>query len=255
MKDTKERLDVIAIGAHPDDVEVACGGTLARLAQQGYRVGIIDLTDGEPTPHGKGTAARLAEAAAAARELGVHERVQLGLPNRQLMDTVESRIALAIQFRRLRPRIVLGFGDATPTASPDHWQARLITDAAVFYSRLSKWEDRFDDLPVHSIEQQLYFRLAFQTDTLPGHAHHISVDISSTLETKLRAVRCYKSQFDHKKGIEDRIRAAALTTGGLAGVVAAESFACVSPLVVSDLAGTLLKTGTQPKKGESERII
>ena len=71
-------LDVIAVGAHPDDVEIACGGTLAKLVRQGYRVGIIDLTDGEPTPGSPGPHVRLAEAERAAETLGVHVRVQLG---------------------------------------------------------------------------------------------------------------------------------------------------------------------------------
>ncbi|MDB4561732.1 PIG-L family deacetylase, partial [bacterium] len=97
--DLPEALDVIAVGAHPDDVEIACGGTLAKLVAQGYRVGIIDLTDGEPTPNSPGPETRLAEAQAAAVKLGVHERIQLDLPNRRLFDCFEARVALASQFR------------------------------------------------------------------------------------------------------------------------------------------------------------
>src|SRR6478735_8880575 len=97
------QLDVIAVSAHPDDVEIACGGTLARLVEQGYRVGIIDLTDGEPTPLSPGPEARLAEAKAAAEALGVHERITLKLSNRRLFDTFENRVALAIELRRFRP--------------------------------------------------------------------------------------------------------------------------------------------------------
>ena len=93
MTETFEPLDVIAVGAHPDDVEIACGGTLARLVQQGHRVGIIDLTDGEPTPLSPGPEVRLAEAQAAADVLGVHKRVILDLPNRRLFDNFESRVA------------------------------------------------------------------------------------------------------------------------------------------------------------------
>ena len=71
MADLPEPLDVIAVGAHPDDVEIGCGGTLALLAAQGFRVGIVDLTDGEPTPRSSGPEERLREAAAAAQTLGV----------------------------------------------------------------------------------------------------------------------------------------------------------------------------------------
>src|ERR1700690_4444749 len=113
-----EQLDVIAVGAHPDDVEIACGGTLAKLVKQGYRVGIVDLTDGEPTPNSPGPEARAAEAEAARKKLGVPVGVQLGLPNRRLFDTFEARVALAKVFRRYRPRLVFGFGEKTPLASP-----------------------------------------------------------------------------------------------------------------------------------------
>src|SRR5690606_3886618 len=125
------------------------------------KVGIIDLTDGEPTPLSPGPEVRLAEARAAAEALGVHVRVTLDLPNRRLFDTFEARTALAKEFRKYRPRLVIGFGDKTPGASPDHWQAMQITDAAVFYSRLTKWDEHFDGLPVHTIPSQLYFNLAF----------------------------------------------------------------------------------------------
>ena len=113
------QLDVVAVGAHPDDVEIACGGTLASLARQGYAVGIIDLTDGEPTPMSAGPEVRLAEARKAAETLGATVRVTLDLPNRCLFDTFEARIALATEFRKYRPRLVLGFGEKTPLASPD----------------------------------------------------------------------------------------------------------------------------------------
>ena len=83
-------LDLMAVGAHPDDVEIACGGTLARLARKGYAVGIVDLTDGEPTPHSPGPDVRLAEASRAAEILGVPVRVNLNLPNRRLFDSFEA---------------------------------------------------------------------------------------------------------------------------------------------------------------------
>ncbi|MFM7844390.1 MAG: PIG-L family deacetylase [Planctomycetota bacterium] len=231
-----ERLDVIAVGAHPDDVEIACGGTLAQLVRQGYRVGIIDLTDGEPTPRCPSPAVRLAEAQAAAQALGVQRRVTLELPNRRLFDCFEVRIALAAEFRRYRPRVVIGFGDKTPMASPDHWQAMQITDAAVFYSRLSKWDDYFPGLPVHHIDAQLYFRLAFEPATLGGYASHFTVDITETLELKLASVACYETQFPPEKShVFERIRGAALIAGSAAGVGAGEVFVNTRSLRTSDL--------------------
>ena len=156
-----EPLDAIAVGAHPDDVEIGCGGTLARLASQGFRVGIVDITDGEPTPRSSGPEERLAEASKAAGVLGVVHREQLGFPNRKLFDCFEVRVALAKIFRRYRPRLVLGIGDKTPMASPDHAHAMAITEAAVFYSRLTKWDDVFDHLPVHTIPNLLTYFLLF----------------------------------------------------------------------------------------------
>ena len=225
------QLDVIAVGAHPDDVEIACGGTLARLVKQGYSVGIIDLTDGEPTPMSPGPEVRLAEAKQAAAMLGAAVRVTLELPNRRLFDTFEARVLLAKEFRKYRPKIVIGFGDKTPLASPDHWQAMQITDAAVFYSRLTKWDEHFDSLPVHAIQAQLYFRLAFEPEILSGYPSNFTVDIGETLETKLASVACYATQFPPAKAhVFERIRAFALQQGQAAGFPAGELLA--SPRVL-----------------------
>ncbi len=230
------KLDVIAVGAHPDDVEIACGGALARLVQQGYQVGIIDLTDGEPTPLCPEPAVRLEEARQAAETLGVQTRVTLDLPNRRLFDSFEARVKLATEFRKYRPDLVLGFGEKTPMASPDHWQAMQITDAAIFYSRLTKWDDHFEGLPVHAISAQLYYTLAFGSLDLPPGSGHLVVDIADTLETKIAAVRCYKTQFPPVKDyLFDRIRAAAQHQGLAAGFQAGELVVSPKTLGTADL--------------------
>ena len=229
------------MGAHPDDVEIACGGTLAKLAQQGYRVAIIDLTDGEPTPRSPSPEVRLQEAQAAAKTLGVETRITMDLPNRRLFDDFENRVALAKEFRRLRPRIVIGFGAKTPMASPDHWQAMQITDAGVFYSRLTKWDEHFDHLPVHTIERQLYFKLSFEALDLGNGLSHFVVDIGDTLETKLQSVKCYQTQFPPEKAyVFDRVRGGAEYTGALAGFKAGELFFDTKTLGTADLVKTVL---------------
>lgn len=234
--DTDAPLDVIAVGAHPDDVEIACGGTLAMLARQGYRVGIVDLTDGEPTPLSPGPETRLEEARLAAAALGAARRINLGLTNRRLFDSFEARVALAKEFRRYRPKLVLGFGEKTPLASPDHWQAMQITDAAVFYSRLTKWDDHFDGLPVHTISAHLYYSLAFGALGLPEGAGHLVVDIGQTLEAKLAAIRCYQTQFPPAKAhVLERVRAFALQQGQAAGYDAGELFTSPRTLGTRDL--------------------
>jgi LmbE family N-acetylglucosaminyl deacetylase len=251
MVDQPQTLDVIAVGAHPDDVEIACGGTLAKLARQGYRVGIVDLTDGEPTPMSPGPEVRLAEAQRAAEVLGVCTRIQLGLSNRRLFDSFEARVALAIELRRYRPRLVLGFGEKTPMASPDHWQAMQITDAAIFYSRLTKWDEYFQGLPVHTVSTHLYFTLAFHSLEPPPGAGHLVAEIGDTLETKLAAVRCYQTQFPPAKAhVLERVRAMALQQGAAAGYTAGELFASPRTLGTRDLMHFLfgLAPGDEPRK-------
>lgn len=234
-------LDVIAVGAHPDDVEIGCGGTLATLAAAGYRVGIVDLTDGEPTPASSGPEERAREAAAAAAALGVAERILLDFPNRRLFDSFEVRVALAKVFRRFRPRLVLGLAEKTPLASPDHAQAVAITEAAVFYSRLTKWDDVFDHLPVHTVPALAsYFLPTGVTDVPPG-TYPLVVDITSTLEQKMAAIRCYASQFPPEKAhVFDRVRTIAEHTGMLAGCGAGELFATVRMPCTGNLLGLLV---------------
>jgi N-acetylglucosamine malate deacetylase 1 len=229
-------LDLLAVGAHPDDVEIACGGTLASLARKGYAVGIVDLTDGEPTPHSPGPEVRLAEAERAAQILGASIRLNLNLPNRRLFDSFETRIALAKVFRRLKPKVVLGFGGKTVLASPDHYQAMLITDAAVFYSRLTKWDEFFDGLPTHTIGNQLSFPIALHGLDLPEASGYIVADIGSTLEVKLEAIRAYQTQFPASKvGIFRAVEAMNRYQGLTAGYEAGEVFMTYRSVGVDDL--------------------
>ncbi len=229
-------LDVIAVGAHPDDVEIACGGTLARLARRGYKVGIVDLTDGEPTPLSPGPDVRLEEARKAAEILGVHLRINLNLPNRRLFDDFEARVALAKVFRRHRPKLVLGFGGKTVLASPDHYQAMQITDAAVFYSRLTKWDEHFDGLPVHTIANQLGFVIGLHSMETPESAGVIVADIGDTLATKIAAVCCYETQFPSKKaGIFGAVESMNRYHGLTAGFEAGEVFMTYRSVGVTDL--------------------
>ena len=229
-----EPLDVIAVGAHPDDVEIGCGGTLASLAKQGYRVGIVDLTDGEPTPLSPGPEVRLAEAAEAAKILGVAVRENLDFPNRRLFDGYEVRVALAKVFRRYRPKLVLGIADKTPLASPDHWQTVQITDAAVFYSRLTKWDAEFDNLPVHRVTNQMWYPLRLKG--LPERSSdRFVVDISDTIALKLDSVRAYKTQFGQREEqILKLVESQAGMLGTASGFEAGEMFYTLNPVGVID---------------------
>lgn len=241
MMELPEAVDVIAVGAHPDDVEIAVGGTLAMLVKQGYRVGIVDLTDGEPTPGSPGPEVRLAEARRAAEILGVHFRETLDLPNRRLFDSFESRVALAKVLRKYRPKIVLGLWGKTPLASPDHWQASQITDAAVFYARLTKWDDQFDNWPVHVVKKQLWYSLGFSNIHPPTGAGHFVTDISETLEQKLASIRAYETQFPPAKDRVFRlVESQARLYGTSAGFDAGEFLISATTIGVTDVVKTVL---------------
>lgn len=242
-------LDVVAVGAHPDDIEIGCGGVLARLVEQGYRVGMIDMTDGEPTPGSPGPEVRLREAQAAAQMLGVCERIQLNFPNRRLFDGFEVRVALARQFRRFRPRLVLGIGSKTPMASPDHYQAMLITEAAVFYSKLTKWDDLFEGAAPYTIPAMMYYHLAMRTLS-PGKPNAIVVDIGTVLEKKIAAIACYQTQFSGAKAqLLQRIRAINIQQGMAAGFDAGEVLVSPHTLGTRDLMGLVLGAGGRRGSG------
>lgn len=235
-----EPLDVIAVGAHPDDVEIACGGTLAAMVRQGLRVGIVDLTDGEPTPLSASPEVRLKEAQRAAEILGVHVRETLTLPNRRLFDGFDERVALAKVFRRYRPRLVMGIADKTPMASPDHWQAMQITDAAIFYSRLTKWDEVFENLPVHRIAKQIWYPLGLQNLSLPEGGGRFVSDISETLETKLDSIRAYKSQFPPgKQRVFDLVESQNRLLGTSAGFNAGEMLISATTLGLRNVFETI----------------
>jgi LmbE family N-acetylglucosaminyl deacetylase len=240
MDETSTHLDVIAVGAHPDDCEIGCGGTLAALARQGLKVGIIDLTDGEPTPKCPSPEIRIAEAHKAAEKLGLTKRIILDLPNRQLFDGFEARLALAKQFRIYRPKVVLGLESKTPMASPDHWQAMQITDAAIFYSRLSKWDQHFDGLPVHSISRQIYYSLFFESDWSGAGPRQFVYDISETIDSKIESVKCYATQFPpEKQYIFERVRSMASVIGLSAGFDAGEALTSTRAIGSQNLFQTL----------------
>ena len=202
---------------------------------RGIGSGSSDLTDGEPTPRSPGPDVRLEEARRAAEILGVALRVNLNLPNRRLFDTFEHRVALAKVFRRYRPKVVVGFGGKTVLASPDHYQAMLITDAAVFYSRLTKWDEYFDGLPVHTITNQLSFPIALHGLETVDAQGIVVADISATLGVKLEAIRAYETQFGARASIFAAVETMNRYHGLTAGFEAGELFLSYRPIGVDNL--------------------
>jgi len=197
------KLDVVAVSAHPDDTEIGCGGTLAKAAAQGYKVGIVDLTDGEPTPGSPSPEVRLEEARKAAGILGVTLRETLPLSNRRLFDDFESRLQLAGALRKYRPKLVIAIGGKTVTLSPDHYQAMLIVEAAVFYCKLTKWERHFDPYPPCPVPKLVYWPTISRDPGIPRN--DFVVDITDTYETKVKAILAYQTQFSPGKPNYDRV--------------------------------------------------
>jgi bacillithiol biosynthesis deacetylase BshB1 len=230
-----ERLDVIAVAPHPDDVEILCGGTLAKLVLLGYQVGIFDLTNGEPTPRGS-VEKRLAEAEQARRILGVQVRKNIDLPNRVLMDCPENRFRLATEFRRYRPGIIIVAYGRTPAASPDHYQGQLIAEAARFYSQLTRWDDRFGHTAPYRIPHLVYVPFPFDAENRHWHSQFV-IDISDTIEQKLAAIRVYESQFDASRfqRVEHMIRSVNGYHGARCGFHYGELFALPAPVGATDL--------------------
>lgn len=182
-------VDVLAIFAHRDDAELNAGGTLAKLARQGRRTGILDLTQGEMGTRGS-AATRAAEAAEAAKVLGVAVRENLALPDAGITNTPDTRAVLASVIRRLKPRVVIA--PARHGRHPDHHvTAQLVRDAC-FVAGLVKVAPENPPQGVHR-PLKLLHALSFRED---HEKPTFVVDISDEFETKLDAIKCYASQFD-----------------------------------------------------------
>ena len=179
-------VDVLAIAAHRDDVELSCGGTLARAAKLGRTTAVIDLTAGELGTRGSAEL-RAEEASRAAGILGLSARENLGLPDAGVTNTPETRTMLAVAIRRFAPSIVIA--PALSGRHPDHGvTAQLVRDAC-FIAGLKKIAP---ETPVHRPLKVVHC-LAYREDNVKPT---FVVDISDAFEQKLEAVRCYSSQFD-----------------------------------------------------------
>jgi N-acetylglucosamine malate deacetylase 1 len=185
MDALREPLDLLVISPHPDDAELSVGGTLVASRKRGMRVGVLDLTTGEPTPHGT-PETRAAETKAATAVLGLDWRHNLGLPNRSLQNTLEARRALAGILRQTRPRILLI--PYWEDVHPDHVAASQLADDARFWAKLSKSD--FPGTPYWVPKVYYFWSIHLRIHPKPS----LVFDISDDLQEKLEAVRCYKSQ-------------------------------------------------------------
>ncbi|HLQ69942.1 MAG TPA: bacillithiol biosynthesis deacetylase BshB1 [Gemmatimonadales bacterium] len=186
-----EYIDLLAIAAHRDDVELTCGGTLAKAARAGHRVGIIDLTQGEMGTRGD-AATRTAEAERAAKTLGVALRLTAGMRDAHLANDEPSREAVVALIRRTKPKVViLPF----PVGRhPDHRAASELGRDACYLAGLAKYAPGKGG-EAHRPYKLLY-ALAYREDPVKPT---FVVDISDVFEKKMEAIRCYSSQFDGAK--------------------------------------------------------
>jgi bacillithiol biosynthesis deacetylase BshB1 len=216
-------VDVAAIGAHPDDVEISVGGTLAKLRSRGYSLALIDMTRGEMGT--RGTPERRAdEAAAAAQALGAVERVNLDLGDGVMENTLANRVKLVQVLRRLRPKIVLA--PYWEDLHPDHSVAGRIACDIMYPLGFEKFPAEGE--PYRPGEFLFYLEHFVREPSF-------IVDVSGFLEQKLRAVRCYASQLHDPHSTErdtgisrpdflDRIEARARHFGSMIRAAHGEPF-------------------------------
>lgn len=215
-------LDILVIGAHPDDAEIGCGGAIAHYKKKGKRVGILDLTNGEPTPLGT-VEKRLGEAKAASEILDLDVRITLDMTNRYIENSIENRKKVSEVIRKYKPKIIITH--PSDDWHPDHVACHQIVNAAKFQAKLTKTNSKY---------LEYYPKYVFYFD----HSHvkdkrrriDFLIDISDSIEDKIKALKAYKSQFiDNKKHLRlfDYIKERAGFLGYQIGVKYAEGF--ISP--------------------------
>jgi bacillithiol biosynthesis deacetylase BshB1 len=225
------QLDILAIAPHPDDVELGMAGAVLQFKAEGAKVGVLDLTSGEPTPHGS-LATRASETAAATAILGLDWRENLGLPNRSLEPTLDARRELAIVLRRTRPRWL--FAPYWVDAHPDHVAATQLVEAARFWAKLTKSD--MPGEPHHPERIFNYYCVHLKHAAQPAFI----LDISRHWEKKLAAIACYESQFIAGRSTDpptflDRLRDEAAYWGKCIGTRYGEPFHSREPLGLGSL--------------------
>jgi bacillithiol biosynthesis deacetylase BshB1 len=231
-----ESFDILAVGAHPDDVELVMGGTVARETARGRRVAILDLTRGESGSRGT-PETRIREAQAAAEILGVVHRESLSLPDARLEPVPEQRDVVLEVVRRLQPRVVLT--QHWEQRHPDHQAASRLVYEACFFAGLKNY-----DKGLGSPWRPAKLAYALTTTEVTEVKPSFVVDITAVWDTKLRAIAAYASQWTPPPGeterlpldlFRERVELAGRRHGERIGVRYGEGFVTREPLVVDDL--------------------
>jgi bacillithiol biosynthesis deacetylase BshB1 len=232
-------IDVLAIGAHPDDIELSCGGTIIKLVRQGHRVGIVDVTLGELGTRGSAEI-RAEEARGAAELMGVHYRTNLLIPDGNIDKTLDNVLRLVRVIRAVRPQVLLIPHSAD--RHPDHESAHVLCRKAWFDSGLRRIETTLEGAPQVAFRPRaLYHYMQWQEFT-PSFI----VDVSETYETRVAAMSAFRSQFYDPKNHEpgtvlsspdfmDMVRTRLEYYGDRIGVKYGEPFFSPAPVAVGDI--------------------
>lgn len=230
-------LHILAFGAHADDVEIGMGGTIAKLAESGKRIGICDLTHAQLSSNGT-IEIRKKEAIKAAEILGAAERLSLGFPDRGLLMQEKFIKEISSVIRRYQPQIV--FAPYFEDRHPDHGNCARLVEEAVFSAGIKKYETEKFQAP-HKVSR-IYFYM------INGfHKPEFAVDITDTIDQKIAALRAYKSQFEQTdnsietplvNGYIETVEARERLFGQQVGVRFAEGFKSKVPILLNrDLIG------------------
>jgi len=232
-------LDILAFGAHPDDVEIGMAGTLAKYIKKGFQVGICDLTLAELSSNGT-VEIRQDEARKAADIIGIQVRLNLQLPDRGLSSKEDYIKKVVTVIRQYRPKVV--FAPYWVDRHPDHGQCAQLVEEAVFSAGIYRFIDE-QHLPSHRVSSMFYYMIN------GFHRPDFVIDISETMEVKLESLRAYKSQFIKTEGtVETPLTNGYIETvenrerlfGKEVGVAYAEGFITKKPLLLSkDLIGEI----------------
>lgn len=230
-------LDILAFGAHADDVEIGMGGTIARFSEEGLKVGICDLTHAELSSNGT-VQLRKQEAEKASKLLGVHERLHLSMPDRGLFLTEEHIRQVVTVIRKYRPKLV--FVPYEKDRHPDHGNCAKIVEEAFFSAGIRRYQDDEQLSPHRPSALHYYMINGF-------HKPDFLVDISGTFQKKRASLQAYESQFvkgDDSvntplvNGYIDTVESRERLFGKEAGVLYAEGFLTKKPLLLfRDLVG------------------
>ncbi|MFD1738526.1 bacillithiol biosynthesis deacetylase BshB1 [Bacillus salitolerans] len=227
------KLDILAFGAHADDVEIGMAGTIAKYKKLGWKIGICDLTEAELSSNGD-VATRHVEAEKAAAILGIDMRINIRLPDRGLFLTEEAIKRVVYVIRKYRPTFI--FTPYSIDRHPDHGNCTQIIEEAVFSAGIKKYEVS-ESLPAHKINNTFYYFIN------GFHPPQFLIDISKSIDSKIESLKAYESQFIKTSesidtplmnGYIERVINREKIFGQEAGVSYAEGFLSKKPLLIGE---------------------